>query len=584
MLGAYATVLGIAGGLTLGAGAPGLLLPFALLFAISVTAAWSGAIGLGIFRPLAARGAQPLLVATIGVSLALQEFVGRVQGVKERWLPPILNEPHLLFGGAYEVVVTTMQMLVVGGVSVAVVLVLVGMRRSRFGRDWRAMADDAAMAALLGVDRDRTLTATFQLAGALAAVAGVVITTLYGGTSFHMGTIIGLKALVAAIVGGIGSLPGAVLGGLLLGHGEPGRFKPGHERIVSGVAAIGAAAMDALRLKMDSLADAEARGTEEARLAERLTFALNAGRMGSWALDVDSRAYEASDLCKANYGRRVDEDFGFDDLVGSIHPQDRDRMVAAMETAIRDGSDYDIEYRVIWPDGQIRWVHARGRADAIVPGGSAKRMAGVSLDITERRRAEERQQLMLNELNHRVKNTLAAVQSIAFQTLRTARSPAEFKDAFEARLLALSETHNLLTRENWEGASLRVVIGSELDALGGEGRAILEGPDIHLSPKAAVAMGMAIHELATNAVKYGALSVPRGLLNVDWRVRQGCLELEWRESNGPPVAPPEHRGFGSRLLERGLATELGGRVELVYREQGVACSMRLPLAALEEKD
>lgn len=377
---------------------------------------------------------------------------------------------------------------------------------------------------------------------------------------------------------------GAVLGGLLLGHGEPGRFKPGHERIVSGVAAIGAAAMDALRLKMDSLADAEARGTEEARLAERLTFALNAGRMGSWALDVDSRAYEASVLCKANYGRRVDEDFGFDDLVGSIHPQDRDRMVAAMETAIRDGSDYDIEYRVIWPDGQIRWVHARGRADAIVPGGSAKRMAGVSLDITERRRAEERQQLMLNELNHRVKNTLAAVQSIAFQTLRTARSPAEFKDAFEARLLALSETHNLLTRENWEGASLRVVIGSELDALGGEGRAILEGPDIHLSPKAAVAMGMAIHELATNAVKYGALSVPRGLLNVDWRVRQGCLELEWRESNGPPVAPPEHRGFGSRLLERGLATELGGRVELVYREQGVACSMRLPLAALEEKD
>nr|WP_276557297.1 branched-chain amino acid ABC transporter permease [Prosthecomicrobium hirschii] len=220
MLGAYATVLGIAGGLTLGAGAPGLLLPFALLFAISVTAAWSGAIGLGIFRPLAARGAQPLLVATIGVSLALQEFVGRVQGVKERWLPPILNEPHLLFGGAYEVVVTTMQMLVVGGVSVAVVLVLVGMRRSRFGRDWRAMADDAAMAALLGVDRDRTLTATFQLAGALAAVAGVVITTLYGGTSFHMGTIIGLKALVAAIVGGIGSLPGAVLGGLLIGLAE----------------------------------------------------------------------------------------------------------------------------------------------------------------------------------------------------------------------------------------------------------------------------------------------------------------------------------------------------------------------------
>lgn len=380
------------------------------------------------------------------------------------------------------------------------------------------------------------------------------------------------------------SRSGEVLGGLFFGHKARGRFTPGHDRVVSGIAAIGAAAMDALQLRNDAIAAAEARRKDEARMAERLTFALNAGRMGSWALDVDSRAYEASDLCKSNYGRRIDEAFGFDDLVASIHPQDRGRMMEAMESAIRDGSDYDIEYRVIWPDGQVRWVHARGRADAIVPGGSAKRMAGVSLDITERRRAEDRQRLMLNELNHRVKNTLAAVQSIAFQTLRSARTPAEFKDAFEARLLALSETHNLLTRENWEGASLREVISGELDALGGEDRAIVEGPDVQLSPKAAVAIGMAIHELATNAVKYGSLSVARGILSVGWRVRAGNLELDWRESNGPPVTPPGRRGFGSRLLERGLAAELGGSVELAYGEQGVTCFMRLPLAALEEKD
>lgn len=381
------------------------------------------------------------------------------------------------------------------------------------------------------------------------------------------------------------SRSGEVLGGLFFGHADAGRFTAGHERMVAGIAGIGAAAMDSVRARNEGMAGLEERHNREARLGERLSFALNAGRMGSWALDVDSRAYEASDLCKANYGRPTDANFGFDDLVASIHPQDRDRMVAAMEAAIRDGSDYDIEYRVIWPDGQVRWVHARGRADAIVPGGSAKRMAGVSLDITDRRRAEERQKLMLNELNHRVKNTLTAVQSIAFQTLRSARTPAEFKDAFEARLLALSETHNLLTRENWEGADLREVITNELDALGGEGRAIFEpGPDIHLSPKATVAIGMGIHELATNAVKYGALSVARGILTIGWRVRDGCLELNWRESNGPAVTPPERRGFGSRLLERGLASELGGRVELVYGEQGVTCFMRLPLAALEEKD
>lgn len=381
------------------------------------------------------------------------------------------------------------------------------------------------------------------------------------------------------------SRSGEVLGGLFFGHAEPGRFSAADERVVAGVAGLGAAAVEAMHRRDETLAASEAQRSVEARLAERLSFALDAGRMGSWALDVDSRDYEASELCKANYGRRPDESFGFADLVASIHESDRDRMTRAMETAIQDGSDYDVEYRVIWPDGQVRWVHARGRADAIVPGGSAKRMAGISLDITERRRAEERQQLMLNELNHRVKNTLATVQSIAFQTLRTARTPTEFRETFEARLMALSETHNLLTRENWEGAALRAVIDSEVEALGGAGRAIVQpGPEVHLTPKAAVAVGMGIHELATNAVKYGALSVARGVVTIHWQVSNGILELDWTESDGPKVEMPQRRGFGSRLLEKGLAAELGGSVELMYRAQGLTCAMRLPMAALEGRD
>lgn len=381
------------------------------------------------------------------------------------------------------------------------------------------------------------------------------------------------------------SRSGDVLGGLFFGHGEPGQFSVADERVVAGVAGLGAAAVDAMHRRNETLAASEAQRRVEAKLAERLSFALDAGRMGSWALNIDSRDYEASELCKANYGRHPHEDFGFADLVASIHEADRDRMTHAMETAIQDGSDYDIEYRVIWPDGQVRWVHARGRADAIVPGGSAKRMAGISLDITDRRRAEERQRLMLNELNHRVKNTLATVQSIAFQTLRTARTPAEFREAFEARLLALSETHNLLTRENWEGAALRAIVDSELEALGGVGRAVvMPGAEVHLSPKAAVAVGMGIHELATNAMKYGALSVSRGLVTVHWEVRDGVLELDWAESDGPRVEAPQRRGFGSRLLEKGLAAELGGSVELMYREQGLTCAMRLPMAALEGRN
>lgn len=376
---------------------------------------------------------------------------------------------------------------------------------------------------------------------------------------------------------------GQVMGGLFFGHPEPARFQPTHERLMTGLAGQAAAALEAVRAHEMALSDAEARRVTEASLGEDLSFALNAGRMGSWKLDVATRAYEASDLCKANYGRRQDEDFGFDDLLSAVHPGDRPRMRKAIETAIRDGSPYDIEYRVIHPSGEERWVHVRGRADLIREGGGAKRMAGVSLDITERRRSEARQKLLLNELNHRVKNTLAAVQSIAFQTLRTTTSPKHFREAFESRLLALSQTHNLLTRENWESAGLKDVLLAELEAFGGPARVHAKGPDLQLPPKAAVAFGMAFHELATNAAKYGALSSPSGLVKVTWGTEDDVLWLEWREEGGPPVEPPTRQGFGTRLLQSGLSAELGGRVELDYARPGLTCAMRLPLSALERE-
>lgn len=406
----------------------------------------------------------------------------------------------------------------------------------------------------------------------------------YGHNAPHTGMPDGHLPVRSYLAVPVLSRNGEVLGALLFGHSEPGRFAFAHERIVTGVAGQAAAAIDAIRSNEQALAEAERRRLAESSLGRDLSFALNAARLGSWKLDVASGAYEASDLCKANYGRRPDEDFGFEDLIAAIHPEDRHRMRTAIDTAIRDGSDYDIEYRAIMPTGEVRWVHARGRADLIVEGGGARRMAGVSLDVTERRRAEERQQLLLNELNHRVKNTLAAVQSIAYQTLRSARTPADFRDAFESRLLALSQTHNLLTRENWEGASLRDVLEAELEAFGGDGRALIDGPEVQLSPKAAVAMGMGLHELATNATKYGALSVARGLLTVRWYMEGERLILDWREEGGPDVSWPDRRGFGSRLLEQGLAAELGGDVKLEFAPQGVICTMRLPMAALERKD
>jgi branched-chain amino acid transport system permease protein len=158
-----------------------------------------------------------MLVATIGLAVAIQEFLARTQGVGERWLQPILADPHVIVGGPFEVVVTTMQLVVTGAALVVAVTLLLVLKLSRFGRAWRAVADDRHMARMIGIDVDRLIVVSFALASALAGIGGALLTLHYGGASFALGTAFGLKALVAAIVGGIGSLGGALVGGVALG-------------------------------------------------------------------------------------------------------------------------------------------------------------------------------------------------------------------------------------------------------------------------------------------------------------------------------------------------------------------------------
>jgi len=212
--------------------------------------------------------------------------------------------------------------------------------------------------------------------------------------------------------------------------------------------------------------------------------------------------------------------------------------------------------------------------------------------LADREAAARRQAMLLHELNHRVKNTLATVQGIAAQTLRVGADPEAARHAFLARLLALAKTHDLLTAAAWSGSGVREVILAELVPFRDEarpGRVALEGPEVGLTPNATVALGMAIHELATNAVKYGSLSVPGGRVTVAWSVSApprepggaGAgrrLRLTWTEAGGPPVAPPSRRGFGSRLIERGLARELGGTARIEFAPEGVRCVMDLSLA------
>lgn len=209
----------------------------------------------------------------------------------------------------------------------------------------------------------------------------------------------------------------------------------------------------------------------------------------------------------------------------------------------------------------------------------------VVVDIHSEKRADERRTLLINELNHRVKNTLASVQSIASQTFRTSRYTDDGLDAFESRLLALSNAHNLLTRENWEGADLQQLARLVMEPHDpGSGRLQISGPFVRMRPAQALAFAMALHELATNAVKYGALSNSTGTVTLSWHVAgphdARRLQLSWVERGGPPVYEPKRKGFGSRLIERSLSFELGSDTSIEFRREGVVCRIDADLAEI----
>jgi two-component sensor histidine kinase/PAS domain-containing protein len=325
-----------------------------------------------------------------------------------------------------------------------------------------------------------------------------------------------------------------------------------------------------------------------AQMAEseaRLRLALNAGHFGSWEFTPETGSFITSATCRANFGRGRDDPFTYADLVSSIHPDDRAMQAEAVAHAIANNTDLHVEYRTIWPDGSEHWIRVSGRTRIGANGQLS--MVGVSQEITERKLADERQALLLHELNHRVKNTLATVQSVASLTRRSAENtdPAAW-NAFMDRLHGLAKTHDLLTTTQWQGALLEDVLRSELDPYQDimRQRIRLKGPRINLQPSAVLALGLAIHEMATNAVKYGSLSVPDGKVHVMWAVTSGSappsLLVEWVESGGPPVKKPERQGFGMKLIQRGLAQQLGGEIKLDFAPAGIRCVITFPITTM----
>lgn len=253
------------------------------------------------------------------------------------------------------------------------------------------------------------------------------------------------------------------------------------------------------------------------------------------------------------------------------------------------GGPLTTEFGLSQGDGTRSWFV--GTFTKLAPGaGGAPRFVFTAIDITERKRNEEQRRLLLNELNHRVKNTLATIQSIAVQTLNSSSSLKEARDALSSRLMSLAQTHDVLTRESWEGADLRELVKSAISPHSANKRISIDGPAVRLTPQMALLFALTLHELATNAAKYGALSSENGSVSVTWRLDgnnpvEQRLGLRWQEHGGPKVEEPTHRGFGTRLLTRMFANEKHGQVQMEYKPDGVVCRIEvmLPDEASEEK-
>ena len=325
---------------------------------------------------------------------------------------------------------------------------------------------------------------------------------------------------------------------------------------------------------------------------QRLRVAASLARLGifEWHMLEDEAIWENERMFEI-FGRKpADGTVGKTEFLYEIlHPDDRPAVRAAISTALREDEILHVSARIRRrDDGLWRTIDMAGQFERDAPNRLPRRLIGVVADVTDRRLAEERQTLLIRELHHRVKNTLSTVQAIVGSTARTALTIESFYEAFVGRIKSLAHTHSVLTEDTWQTASLRGLLVNELtpytETEDGEprgDRVVLDGPHVDLPSEIAVPIGMAIHELTTNAAKYGALSNRPGRVTVLWGVLPGGpagrLRFEWRESGGPTVAPPRRQGFGSRLLQRVLTTQVQAEVTMDYPPEGFRLTMLAPL-------
>jgi len=314
----------------------------------------------------------------------------------------------------------------------------------------------------------------------------------------------------------------------------------------------------------------------------RLRMAQRSTGVGIWDRDWRSGALRWTPELEEIYGLEAKSVRTYSDFRDRVHPDDIENLEACRDAAIRKRERYLLEFRIIRPSGEVRWVASTGSASYDPITGEPIRVLGNNFDITERKRAEERQKMLMAELDHRVKNALARIGMLVTSTRKEGTTIDNYVSSLQGRIQSMAVAHSLLSQSGWQDVGLGALVGKQLAPYASGSNVTIEGEDIMLGPAAIQALAMSLHELVTNAAKYGALSKPDGQVAVSWDNRSNgdaaaSLVLVWQERGGPPVAAKVSSGYGTRLIRDLIPYELGGAVDLAFAPDGVNCRIELPL-------
>ena len=314
---------------------------------------------------------------------------------------------------------------------------------------------------------------------------------------------------------------------------------------------------------------------------ERLRLAQLKTGIGIWDWDLRTGTVTWTPELEEIFGLEPGSVKSYADFRDRVHPEDIERVEAERDAAVRRRGTFNLEFRIIRSDGQVRWILAMGGAFYDEATGEPTRILGNNVDITERKELEDHKNTLISELDHRVKNVLATVSTIASRTQETSRSMTEFVAALDGRIKSMAITQELLSHRRWQGIPLAQLVRHELAPYATASNTHTDGPDVVLSAEAGQTLAMVLHELATNAAKFGAMSVIAGRVSVRWSLQrnghaEGWLCINWEESGGPPV-PATGSGFGTSVVRELIPYELGGNVELEHPSEGVRCRLQIPM-------